>query len=258
MELFDITTITAFMLVVFRIGSLMAMAPFFGPGILMTQFKIGFSVAVAALVFPLLDWQGFVVPTTTLGIGLLIAREVLVGIVIGFVADMIFAGAQLAGQLISFQMGLALATIFDPISGMSNSIISMVYRWLALMIFLAVNGHHWLLQAIVDSYQLIGFGEASFNGAVLNIVLYSLRDLFRIAIQITAPATVVLFFTNSLLAVVGRAIPQMHIFLVGLPLTLSLGFFVLAASLGGVAQLFPLLFVDLRDSLGMIIEALAS
>ena len=111
-----------------------------------------------------------------------------------------------------------------------------------------------LLVAMGDSYKMIGFGQTVFDGDVLKLILLMLSDLFKIAIRVAAPSTVVLFFTNSVLAILGRAMPQMHIFLVGLPLTMLLGYTILALSVAGVVPLFQYLFEDLFINTKALLE----
>ncbi|GIX06691.1 MAG: flagellar biosynthetic protein FliR [Candidatus Poribacteria bacterium] len=257
MNPFDIGTIAAFLLVLFRLTGLLLTAPFYGVMNIPSRAKVGLALLLSVLVFPLLPSPRLLVPENAVVYAVLIFRELLVGMVIGFAAQAVFAGVQLAGQMISYQMGLALATAFDPTSGIQNTVLALLYQWMALMVFLAVDGHHFLLRGIVESYQLIGLGTAAFTGGTLQLLLAMLGELFRIAIQVSAPATVVLFFTNTLLAILGRAIPQMHVFLVGLPLTLGLGILALMLSTDSVVGLMPTLFYRLRESIFLLLETMA-
>lgn len=234
----------------------MLVAPLFGERPVPSTVKVSLALLLALLLFPLLPVREFHAELTGIGYGIVIFRELLIGIVIGYAAQTVFAGVMMAGQLISFQMGLALATAFDPVAGVQSTVISVLYRWMALLAFIAVDGHLHLLRAMADSYKMIGFGQTVFDGEVLQLILLLLNDLFKIAIRVAAPSTVVLFFTNSVLAILGRAMPQMHIFLVGLPLTMLLGYTILALSVAGVVPLFEFLFDDLRISTRYLLEAM--
>ena len=249
-----VPTLAAFLLVLFRISGLMLVAPLFGERPVPFTVKISLSLVLALVLFPLLAVREFHMDMNGIGYAIIIFRELLIGIVIGYAAQTVFAGVMMAGQLISFQMGLALATAFDPVAGVQSTVISVLYRWVALLAFIAVDGHLHLLVAMGDSYKMIGFGQTVFDGDVLKLILLMLNDLFKIAIRVAAPSTVVLFFTNSVLAILGRAMPQMHIFLVGLPLTMLLGYTILALSVAGVVPLFQYLFEDLFINTKALLE----
>ncbi|MAF12898.1 flagellar biosynthetic protein FliR [Candidatus Poribacteria bacterium] len=257
MEFLQTPTLAAFLLVLFRTSGMMLVAPLFGDRPVPMTVKISLALVLALVLFPVLPVQQFHDVLTTTGYAIIIFKELLIGIVIGYAAQTVFAGAMMAGQLISFQMGLALARALDPVAGVQSTLISVLYRWVALMTFVAVGGPLHLLVAMGDSYKMIGFGQAVFDGRALQLILNLLNDLFKIAIRIAAPSTVVLFFTNSVLAIMGRAMPQMHIFLVGLPLTMLLGYTILALSVAGVVALFPDLYLHLRIATGYLLDAMS-
>ncbi len=257
MELLQPATLAAFLLVLFRITGLILVAPLFGDRPVPATAKASFSLILALLLFPVLPVREYHGVLTVTGYGIVIFRELLIGIVLGYAAQTVFAGTMMAGQLISFQMGLALARAMDPVAAVSSTVVSVIYRWMALMVFIAVGGHLHLLVALSDSYRMIGFGETVFDSSALRLILGMLNDLFKIAIRVAAPSTVVLFFTNSTLAILGRAMPQMHIFLVGLPLTMLLGYTILALSVTGVVPYFGVLFEDLYDSTRGLLDAMS-
>lgn len=258
MNLLDIPTLNAFLLVLFRISALMLSAPFFGNTAVPSRVKLGLSLVITLVIYPLLPWSTVNIPTNAVAFALVVARELLIGIAIGYAARAVFAGIEMAGQLISFQMGLALATTFDPNSGHQSAVVAMFYYWAALIIFMGLNAHHWLLQAVVESYRLIGFGEATFNANTLQVMVRFLGDIFKVAVQVSAPVTVVLFFTNALLAILGRAMPQMHIFLVGLPLTLGIGLLIMVASFPAIVAFIPTLFDQLYSDVALLLRTMAS
>jgi flagellar biosynthetic protein FliR len=256
MELLQAPTLAAFLLVLFRVTGLILVAPLLGDRPVPATVKISFALVLALILFPVLPVREFHGVLTVTGYGIVIVRELLIGIVIGYAAQTVFAGVMMAGQLISFQMGLAMARAVDPVAGVSSTVISVLYRWVAMMVFIAVDGHLHMLTALADSYRVIGFGEAVFDEPALKLILIMLNDLFIIAIRVAAPSTVVLFFTNSTLAILGRAMPQMHIFLVGLPLTMLLGYTILTLSVTGVVPYLGTLFEDFYEATQGLVEAM--
>ena len=255
---FDLDTISVFMLVLCRVGALMLTAPYFSERAIPTRAKLGFALVLTLVVMPAVPIGSLVVPTSAAASVVLIFREVLIGIIIGYAAQTVFAGILLAGQVASFQMGLALARAFDPSSGTQSTVVATFYRWAGLATFLVIDGHHHLIRGVAGSYRTVGIGQATFDGTALQIVMDLLGNLFRIAIQVAAPAVVVLFITQSVLALMNRAIPQMHVFLVGLPLMLTLGFLTMAFSIGSLIHFYPILFSRLYESVNLLTRALGS
>jgi len=179
--------------------------------------------------------------------------EVLIGVTIGFGARLVFAGIQMAGNIVGFQMGFAIVNIIDPMTSAQVSVIAELKYLIAMMIFLSVNAHHLFFMAIAQSYDwVVPFGF-HFSGSVMQYIFELSRDLFVIALKIGAPLMAVMLFTNVGLGVVARTVPQMNIFIVGFPLQISIGLIFL----GITAPLFTRIVQGVMRSLeGHIITLL--
>ncbi len=214
----------AFVLVLLRVSAMITVIPVISENTVPLRVKAGLSILVSLIVFPLVVSQ--MPPTKNfhfLELIFLMIGEVLIGVTIGFVSRLVFAAIQMAGDIIGFQMGFAVANVIDPMSAQMVSIITQLQYLIAMLVFLTVNAHHLFFQAIVQSYVLIAPLSFHFSGQLMQFIFDVSREMFVIALKIAAPIMAVMLFTNVALGVVARTVPQMNIFIVGFPLQISLG-----------------------------------
>lgn len=221
-----------FLLVFFRLGAMVAVAPVLGHRSIPITHRIGLAGLLALLLTPLL-------PPATLdargglpGLVLVIGGEVFVGLVIGFVATLALAAVTAAGEICGFQMGLGIAAVYDPSFGMQANVLTRFQDTFALLLFLGVNGHHLLLRVVAASFQRIPPGAIRAQAAVAGGVAALGTPLFRSGLELAAPLVGVLLVVNVVLALLTRVSPQTNVFFLGVPITVAVG-------LLGVAQGFP-------------------
>jgi flagellar biosynthetic protein FliR len=160
-----------------------------------------------------------------------IACEIVTGVVIGFLIRLVFTGIQLTGELVAFQMGFSVVSVIDPMSSSQVTVITQLLYMFAILIFLTINAHHWVLRALVESFNLIPpFGFHS-SGGVMTRLTQAAGDLFVNAVKAGSPVIVSLLLASLGLGLVGRAVPQMNVFMVATPVTILIGFFFLSLSL---------------------------
>lgn len=214
----------AFVLVLLRVSAMIVTIPVISEGTVPAKIKASLSIIVAIIIFPLVVSQ---VPSTKsfhlLQLIFLMIGEVLIGITIGYVARLIFAAIQIAGDVIGFQMGFSIATVIDPMSSTQVSIITELKYLIAMMVFLTINAHHLFFQAIIQSYTVLPALSFHFSGQLMQYIFDVSMEMFVIAIKMAAPITAVMVFTNVALGIVARTVPQMNIFIVGFPLQISIG-----------------------------------
>jgi flagellar biosynthetic protein FliR len=182
----------------------------------------------------------------------------LIGLTIGFVAQILFAGIQLGGEIIGQQMGLNFATIFDPQNAHQVSLIAHFQDVLAMLLFLSGSAHHWFIIAMAESLQSIPLGALSASGAVLPVILTLLGKACVIAIQLAAPVSVALLLATLVLGVIARLVPQLNVFALSFPATLGLGMVMLALALPAVMGGIQLAFGQLGNDLVQVIRVLGA
>ncbi len=232
------------MLIVFplaRILALIASAPITSNPQFPLTAKIGLGVMLAVLVAPTLPAAPAVSPDSAYGM-LLLAREVMLGIGMGFAMRIVFAAINMAGDIIGSQMGLGFAQFYDPQSSGQVPVIGQYLNLLATLVFLSVNGHLLMIASLVESFRTVP-PEAAMSTAAGAMALVQWGGMIiQAAVQLSLPLIAALLITNSALAVLTRASPQLNIFAIGFPLTLGVGFIALLLVLPYMVPGFEKLF----------------
>ena len=173
------------------------------------------------------------------------------------VGQILFAAVEFAGTVVGFQMGLSMANVFDPQSQAQISLIGQFERIFATLIFVAMDGHLVVVQAIVRSYDLLPPGGASFSDSLTQEMIRLSAGVFTLGFQLGAPLITALFLANLTMALLARSVPQIQIFIVGFPLTLLLGFMVLMFGVPFFAQALHRMFEMYDDQLLNMLRILA-
>ncbi|MGE3861440.1 MAG: flagellar biosynthetic protein FliR [Burkholderiaceae bacterium] len=241
--------LSAYLLPFFRILGLFSSAPILSQRVVALRVRISFSLLMAMLIAPLIPSQATVDLASAAGL-LAVAGEVLIGVAIGFIARVILASVEIAGEAVGLQMGLSFAGFFDPESGQLNAV-SRLLNTLSLAAFVAINGPVLLIAAVVRSFDLIP------PGAALGSWLERLQPaalgagLFELGVTIALPFMALLLFVNLALGVIARIAPQLNIFAIGFPVTIGTGLALLALGLPLLQQPFQVLIERLLAALMM-------
>lgn len=230
--------IVAFFFPLARILAFLSAAPPFNNGALSGQIRLIAGLAIALAITPVLPRIPVVDPAS--GIGLLIlAQQLLIGFGMGFAMRLVFSAIDMAGNVISMQMGLGFATAYDPQSASQTPVVAQFLGVLGLLIFMGINGHLMLLATLTQSFTLLPIGlSATGQGTWLNLANAG-AVIFSSGLMLALPIVVALLITNISLGILGRVAPQLNLMAVGFPLTLALGFIALALSLSYLSE--PLL-----------------
>jgi flagellar biosynthesis protein FliR len=157
----------------------------------------------------------------------LVARELLVGALIGFAVLLIFTALQAAGHIVGLQMGFSLANVVNPLTADHASLIDQFYALLAALIFFSMNGHHGLILAMQQSFDVAPVGQSAFGLPPAAVLFGWGRDLFIIATRISLPVVAALLLTDVAMAVIARSVPQLNVFVVGMPAKVAVAFIML-------------------------------
>jgi flagellar biosynthetic protein FliR len=239
-NLFDwsIAQFQSFVLIMMRVSPILFMMPILSSSTLPPLLKISLMLAVSLLLLPLVKIEVRFFPRDLYQFGFLMIGELMVGFILGLSIKLIFAGIQLAGEFAGYQMGLAMAHILDPQSGMDTTLIAQFYYLLGLLIFLSIDGHHWFIRALFQSFSVLSPGEFHLKIGLYHHFLKLSGEMFVIALKMVAPVMAVLIFTQIALGMIAKMVPQMNVLMNSFPLTICLGMIFLGLS---VELLFPLL-----------------
>jgi flagellar biosynthetic protein FliR len=235
MPALTIEKVIVFVLVFTRIGAIITTAPVLGSPSVPVRVKIGLAFIMTFVFFPFAGSYQEVVKWGQIELFFALAREILLGITVGFVSNLIFSGINLAGQLMGFQMGFAIVNVMDPLNQTQVSVISQFLGLASLILFITVNGHYWFIEAIAESFNFLRLGEANLSNFIIRDVMKAGAELFVIALKIGAPLFAIIIAINVGLGIVARTVPQMNVFIVGFPRTIGAG-------LIGIGVTLPIFF----------------
>lgn len=228
-----------------RIGACLMVAPVFGARFVPGRFKIMLAGAITLLVAPLLPAMPQVSPFS--GPGLVITvQQLIIGVAIGFVLQIVFDALAMGGQLLANTMGLSFAFNVDPLRGASAPVVGQFYTLIATLTFLALNGHIAIIQVLVDGFRDLPVGTSGLGtDGYWQIVLWG-STLFRGAMMVALPGLTALLIVNLAFGVVSRAAPSLNLFAIGFPVTLVGGLLIVLAGLPSMQDAFIQL---MRESL---------
>lgn len=230
-------TIAGFSWTLIRISSLFVSLPLFAGHLVPLQVRTLFSLVITFLIWPTLP-EAPAVELFSIGGFIIDAQQVLIGLAMGFVLQLAFAAIIFGGQSIAYGMGLGFASMVDPTTGVQVPVISQFYQILAILLFLALDGHLLIIQLLVESFKTFPIGEFGLHQKGLwELVLWAGR-LFAAGFLLSLPIVTALLIVNLGFGIATRAAPQLNIFSVGFPVSLLLGMILMGTTLPDVLKLF--------------------
>lgn len=224
----------SFVLIALRFSGLFVAAPVLSNHNIPGMVKIGMILFSSAVIFPFVP-QMAGAAATNLEFFALLAKEFAVGLVMGFFLTLVFVALQLAGQFIDYQTGFGLVNIIDPESNVQVPLMGQFLYILAMLLFLIIRGHHWMIQSLVQSFDVLPLGFFKVNDNLMMFVNTAFAKTLVLSFKIAAPVVAAIFLSEMAYGVMARAIPQMNMMIVGLPLKMGLGIFM-------VMLILPLFF----------------
>lgn len=214
-----------FVVVFTRLGGLMTSGPIFSTYPIPMQIKAWLIATVSFIIFPMIMAKsGFQMPTSVPELTVILLKEFMIGFIIGFIANIVFIGIEMAGNMLSMQMGLSIAQALNPVTGENSPVLAQAYTLIATMVFIGLNAHQWLFSAIYQSFHAIppGYGFV-INAQITKQILFMTGQMFTIGLGVALPVFAVLLITDVLLGFVSKMMPQMNIFMVAMPLKIYVG-----------------------------------
>ncbi len=256
MTLFNFSDVEmlSFFMVLVRWSVLFSVLPFLGDRFIPAPVKILLPFSISIALFPalILNKQIDLRETriwgaTVSGIISTLAVEVFFSLLLGYTAKLIFQAILFGTHLVGNFMGFASATFYDPHQESQTEIVSQLQVTIAMLIFFALDGHHLMLRASLDSYRIVGIGKACWSLNVMQRLISMSSDVFSISLQIAAPISVASFSVNSVFGIISKAMPQMNILSLSLSITALVGLFVLFLSLSEFHDFVQILFSRMGD-----------
>lgn len=213
---------------------MIAILPFLGDKVVPGPLKILLGLLLSALIYPVLVSNGSIRPAAALvwgqsafGIVATVGIEVMLALAIGFSARIIFDAIQVGGDIAGNFMGFGSASQFDPHQESQTQVISKFQMALGMLIFLGINGHHMMLQGALESFRVIGIGQASISGAFAERLVELSTMVIRVGMQLAAPMAISFFGIHVVYGIMAKALPQMNILILSFSVSAFVGLFVL-------------------------------
>jgi flagellar biosynthesis protein FliR len=251
---FIIMQLPLFLLVLLRMTSFFVIAPVFSYRGIPNRYKVAFGFFVTIAALPVVSATKPIVFNSFYFT--LLIKEITIGVLMGFIAAMIIYTVQVSGAFIDFQMGFAIANLVDPQTGAQVPVISQFKYLLTILFFVTIDGHHLLLDGMMKSFevikldQLISLGNESF--ATFMITLFS--TMFITAAQISLPIVGALFLIDVGLGIIAKTVPQVNVFVVGLPLKIFAGFILLLITIPVFFFLLQSIISNVVHNLGEVLK----
>lgn len=249
---FTLENFEIYLLILVRMSGFIYTAPIFSLKNVPIRVKAGFSIFLSIILFysvPLSgpEYYGII------GYAILVVKEAIAGALMGLFSNIAYHILAFAGQIIDMEIGFSMVNQLDPISKIQTTITANFYGHLVLLMMMVTNLHHYFLKAVVDSYQVIGLGQAYFPPNMYRLMLRFIIDYFVIALRIVLPVFAAILAVNTVLGILSKAAPQMNMFVIGMQLKVFVGLLVLYLIMGQVTSVADYIYNEMMELLRAII-----
>jgi len=236
-----------FLVVAARVSGFVSAIPVYATAQTPARVKVGLAMGCSLALFPLMAGSVPKLSFAPIPFTLLIVSELLLGLLLGLVARLIFTSVEFGATVIGFQMGFAAANVFDPSNQRQVALLSQFQNVFAILIFLAIDGHHVFLRTAVMSYEVLPPGLTNFSGEAVPYLMQLAAHMFAIGVQFSAPVLAVLLLSGLILGALARVFPQMNVFLLSFPINIGVGFLVIGLTLDLASSLIRREFDTLSE-----------
>jgi flagellar biosynthetic protein FliR len=255
-QLIPVEQFQTFLIVTSRVAGFIGAIPVISSAQAPGRIKTAMVVAISLAVFPVMSEAVPDISFSPLPFMLLIISELLLGLLLGLVARLIFTAVEFGATVIGYQMGFAAAEVFDPQNQRQVALISQFQNIFAILIFLAINGHHLFLRTAIRSYELLPPGKLDLSGQAVPYLMELASHMFSIGVQFSAPVLAVLLLSGLILGVLARVFPQLNVFLLSFPINIGAAFIVIALTLNMVSVLIRREFDILGERFVLLLQYL--
>lgn len=253
---FSLANFEILILIVVRISCFVSVAPFFGTSNTPARVKIGLSVLVSLLIYGIVD-KTAIEYTGVMGYAVIVLKEGITGLLIGFAANICNSIILFAGNIIDMDIGLSMATEFDPTMNSQVTITGNLYNYFILLLLVVTDMHHVILRAVVDSFTVIPVNGQIFDwNSLAGSMVTFMTDLFVIAFRIFLPIFACMMILNCILGIMAKVAPQMNMFAVGMQMKVLLGIVILFLTVTLLPGIADFIFTDMRRMMVSVIEGM--
>ena len=254
---FNLATFEYFLLILVRIASFVYIAPFFGMTNTPGRVKIGFSAVVSLLMYSVILPKTGLEYSGVFDYAILVVKEAMVGLLIGYGANICNTIIGLAGKQIDMNIGLSMAMEYDPMTQSQSSVVSNMYNYFILMLLIVTNMHHFIFRALIDSYTVVPIAKVTFQmDHLLTTMVQFLIDTFVISFRIFLPVFAVTMIANCILGILSKASPQLNMFSVGIQIKLMVGLVIMFLTVFLLPDVANYIFGEMKAMIILFIKGM--
>lgn len=254
---FSLYTFEYFLMILVRVASFVSVAPFFGMNNTPNRVKIGLSVFTSIIIYEVLMPKSPLEYSGVIEFAIIVLKEGITGLLIGFAANICNSIVLLSGKIIDMEIGLSMMNVFDPTSKGQVAITGMFYNYLIMLLLIITNMHHYILRALIDSYQVIPVNGTVFHwDSLLESMTMYMTDLMIIGFRIVLPIFATSMILNCILGIMAKVAPQMNMFAVGIQLKLLLGLTILFVTIVLLPNISNFIFTEMKKVIVSVIEGM--
>lgn len=259
-DLYDVFQgqVAAFLLVLTRTSGIFFISPFFGSMNVAYKIRAAVAVMFALILFPVLLKEYVIqAPATILQFAFTVAKELFIGWLIGLVAYIALTAVSMAGKIMDMQVGFAVVQMMDPTTQQQTGLIGTFLYNLTIIYFVITNGHHVIIAALMESFRIIPLDSMVWNTSLPELITDLTAGIFMNGMKIAMPVTFAILLTNVGLGILARTMPQMNIFVVGIPMQLMIGMTMVSMILPFYILFLDVVFNEMYANISIALKALA-
>lgn len=199
------------------------LVPIFFPTGTPATVKVGITLVMAYMLIPGVDYTGINTINNNLSFFINCMNEAVAGFTLGFITSLCFNTVRFAGSVMDMQIGFSMMSMFDPTASSNTTFVEHILYWFSMVIFLIVDGHHMLIKALIESFNVIKLGNFWLNQNSINMIIKIFCEFFSIALKIAIPIVLIILITDLTMGLIARTVPQLNVMILGMPVKILVG-----------------------------------
>lgn len=244
--MFTLEQLEFFLVILVRISGFIYTAPFFGLRNVPFRLKTGFAFFVAVVVYCAIPYE----PLNYVGVigyALMVVGETLAGLILGFLANIVYQILAFAGQLMDLEIGFSMVNEMDPVTSAQVTVSGNFYSYAVMLMMMVTYMHHFLLDALIDTYTIVPVGTVGINPLIYSVAAEFIKDYFIIAFRIVLPVFASMLIVNTILAILAKVAPQMSMFVIGIQIKVIVGLVVMMVMVELLPGVSGLIFDEMME-----------
>lgn len=247
---------SVFILILTRMSGMFVVAPIFSRINIPVRIKVAFAFMVSLILLNIVDVQYLNDVESIYNYAILVAKEFLVGLTIGYISYMFFAGVYIAGQAIDFKLGFALINVLDPATNIQIPITAGFYYTVCMLVFLLADGHLFLISSLFESFDIVPLGTSAFSTPVMDDIIRTFGKTFILGLKIAAPIIATIFVVDVIIGIISKAVPQLNFFVIGMPLKIFVGLVIMMLSIRAFVYIVEVIITGMDEGILKLLQNL--